>query len=56
MLRVSSVSGAPRLSFICENEGQRNIFGGSMFMGGHRKDLVSYNKGRGGAGHRAMGF
>lgn len=40
MLRVSSVSGAPRLSFIRENEGQRSIFGGSVFMGGHWKDLV----------------
>lgn len=34
----------------------KEVYLGALFLGGHWKDLVSYNKGWGGAGHCAMGF
>lgn len=55
--RLSPESGDPWLLFICENEGQRSIRGGSVFMGSHWKLWLEWEWRLGvAAGHRAVGF
>lgn len=55
--RLSPESGDAWLLFICENEGQRSIRGGSVFMGSHWKLWLEWEWRLGvAAGHRAVGF